>query len=107
MDIAPLAGVIISVGKKLAVHQTEYNSIVAEVGGDYQWKYSKACTHFIFQVGHHCLRRLHVGIVISLWSSVMCLSAFFYWLDVYVCAWSVTNCSIWGLCVLALDCSEM
>ena len=31
---APLAGVIISVGKKLAVHQTKYNSIVAEVGGD-------------------------------------------------------------------------
>ena len=34
MDVAPLAGVIISAGKKLAVHQTEYNSIVAEVGGD-------------------------------------------------------------------------
>ena len=32
MDVAPLAGVIISAGKKLAVHQTEYNSIVAEVG---------------------------------------------------------------------------
>ena len=41
VDVAPFPGVIISVGKKQAVHQTEYNSIVAEVGGDYQWKYTE------------------------------------------------------------------
>ena len=59
-DLGPLEGVVISVSKKLGVNQTEYNTIVVELGGDYHWQYSASCTHFIFQVsdgvwGHTCL----------------------------------------------------
>lgn len=45
-----LEGVVISVSKKLAANQTEYNSLVVELGGDYTWQYSPTCTHFVFQV---------------------------------------------------------
>nr|KAG5696848.1 hypothetical protein BaRGS_030972 [Batillaria attramentaria] len=47
----PLDGVIIAVSKKLSGNQMEYNSIVTELGGDYTWQSSEACTHFIFQGG--------------------------------------------------------
>ncbi|XP_076455741.1 DNA topoisomerase 2-binding protein 1-A-like [Babylonia areolata] len=48
-DRGPLEGVVIAVSKKLGLNQTEYNSIVVELGGDYTWQYSPSCTHFIFQ----------------------------------------------------------
>ncbi|KAL8604271.1 hypothetical protein ACOMHN_023641 [Nucella lapillus] len=48
-DRGPLEGVTIAVSKKLGANQTEYNTIVVELGGDYTWQYSPTCTHFIFQ----------------------------------------------------------
>ena len=35
---------------ELGLNQTEYNSIVVELGGDYNWQHSPSCAHFIFQV---------------------------------------------------------
>ena len=45
-----LQGVIITVAKKLAKDQSEYNDIVTSLGGDYRWNSDNSCTHFIFQV---------------------------------------------------------
>ena len=45
-----LAGVILSVSKKLAQQQTELFTLASSLGADYRWLYDESCTHLIHQV---------------------------------------------------------
>ncbi|XP_052804049.1 DNA topoisomerase 2-binding protein 1-A-like isoform X2 [Mya arenaria] len=44
-----LVGVVITVGRRLAKDQSEFNEIVTSLGGEYRWTFDNSCTHFIFQ----------------------------------------------------------
>ncbi|KAM6953301.1 DNA topoisomerase 2-binding protein 1 [Aplochiton taeniatus] len=48
-DCAPLAGVVICVGKKLSKKQEELNAIAASLGGDFRWSCDDSVTHYIYQ----------------------------------------------------------
>ncbi|XP_052253215.1 DNA topoisomerase 2-binding protein 1-like [Dreissena polymorpha] len=45
-----LQGVVITVARRLAKDQAEFNEIVTCLGGEYRWTIDNTCTHFIFQV---------------------------------------------------------
>ncbi|XP_052252973.1 DNA topoisomerase 2-binding protein 1-like [Dreissena polymorpha] len=44
-----LQGVVITVARRLAKDQAEFNEIVTCLGGEYRWTIDNTCTHFIFQ----------------------------------------------------------
>ncbi|CAJ1082591.1 DNA topoisomerase 2-binding protein 1 [Xyrichtys novacula] len=48
-ESAPLAGVVICVGKKLSKMQSELNAIAASLGADFRWACDDTVTHYIYQ----------------------------------------------------------
>ena len=45
-----LAGIVLSVSKKLAQQQTELFTLAMSLGADYRWLYDESCTHLVHQV---------------------------------------------------------
>ncbi|KAM6971020.1 DNA topoisomerase 2-binding protein 1 [Tautogolabrus adspersus] len=48
-EAAPLAGVVICVGKKLSKMQSELNAVAASLGADFRWACDDTVTHYIYQ----------------------------------------------------------
>ncbi|XP_034562035.1 DNA topoisomerase 2-binding protein 1 [Notolabrus celidotus] len=48
-EAAPLAGVVICVGKKLSKMQGELNAVAASLGADFRWACDDTVTHYIYQ----------------------------------------------------------
>jgi len=56
-----LAGIILSVSKKLAQQQTELFTLASSLGADYRWLYDESCTHLIHQVRYSLLFQVVVS----------------------------------------------
>uniref|UniRef100_A0A3Q3F945 DNA topoisomerase II binding protein 1 n=1 Tax=Labrus bergylta TaxID=56723 RepID=A0A3Q3F945_9LABR len=48
-EAAPLAGVVICVGKKLSKMQSELNAVAASLGADFRWACDDTVTHYVYQ----------------------------------------------------------